>query len=97
MIRACLSFVCLMASANASVHSVTLNWTQSNSSNIVCNKVYCGRVSGGPYPWHRTTQHLETTMTMKKVNSGTYYCMVTAIDSQGIESTASNEVEVLVP
>ena len=97
MIKTCLAFVCLLASANASIHLVTLNWTQSNSSDIVSNKVYCGRVSGGPYPWHRTTQHLETNMTIKKVNSGKYYCMVTAIDSHGMESIASNEVEVVVP
>jgi hypothetical protein len=89
--------VCLLASANASVHSVILNWTQSNSSNIVSNEVYCGHVSGGPYPRHRATKYPETSMTVKNVHSGTYYCVVTAIDSQGMESIASNEVEVVVP
>jgi hypothetical protein len=97
VIKKCVVFVCLLASASASVHSVTLNWTQSDSPNIASNEVYCGHVSGGPYPWHRRTKAPETSMTVPGVNSGTYYCMVTAIDGQGMESVASNEVEVAVP
>ncbi len=89
--------VCLVFSAYALATSVTLNWTQSNSPDIVCNKVYWGPVSGGPYTHQYRTKQPATTATMRVAPSGTWYCVVTAIDSQGMESTVSNEVEVLVP
>jgi hypothetical protein len=92
-------FGCLLVSANASAsgHSVLLTWTQSGSPNIVSNEVNCGHVSGGPYPWHRTTRYAATSMTVQNVNSGTFYCMVTATNDLGEVSIASNEVEVDVP
>jgi hypothetical protein len=89
--------VCLLVSAYANASTVTLTWTQSDSPGIVYNKVYCGYVSGGPYPWRRKTSDPATSLKVLNVNSGTYYCMVTAIDGQGIESVASNEVKVVVP
>jgi hypothetical protein len=91
--------VCLLVSANASTngHSVTLSWTQSDSPNIVSNEVYCGPVSGGPYSFHRNTRHPATSLIVPKVHSGTYYCVVTAINDLGEESDPSNEVEVDVP
>ena len=92
-----LVLVCLLASAYADTHSVTLTWTQSNSPGIVSNEVHCGYVSGGPYFYHHKTRHPRTDLTVLNVSSGTYYCMVTAIDDQGQESVASNEVKVVVP
>ena len=89
--------VCLLLSAYANAHSVTLTWDQSTSPGIVANKVYCGTVSGGPYQRMHTIHYAATQLVVPKVHSGRYYCMVTAIDGQGMESVASNEVEVLVP
>lgn len=97
MIKKCVVLVCLLASANASLHTVTLRWTQSDSPDIVANKVYCSRVPGGPYPYYHKTSSPTTLLRLSRIPSGQYYCMVTAIDSQGMESIASNEVEVDVP
>jgi hypothetical protein len=90
---------CLLVSAGAGTndHSVTLSWTQSDSPNIVSNEVYCGRVSGGPYPFQRETLVPATSLAVPKVHSGTYYCVVTATDAQGVESGPSSELEVDVP
>lgn len=90
-------FLCLLVCAYADAHTVTLTWTQSNSPGIVANKVYCGTVSGGPYQRMHTIRHPATLLTVPKVHSGTYYCMVTAVDGHGEESVASNEVQVVVP
>jgi len=97
VIKKCVVFVCLLASANASVHTVTLYWIQSSSPDIVANKVYCGYVSGGPYPFFHKTRNPTNRLTVPNIPSGHYYCMVTAIDGQGMESVASNEVVVDVP
>lgn len=89
--------VCLLVSAYAGAHTVTLHWTQSGSDDVVSNKLYCGHQSGGPYPYHRTSKHPVTGFTKLNAPSGTYYCVVTAINSWGEESKASNEVRFIVP
>ena len=80
MIKKYVAFVCL--AANASVHSVTLGWTQSNNPDIVSQQGLQRACIRGPYPWHRTTEDAETSVTVQNVNSGTCYCKVT------VESTA---------
>jgi hypothetical protein len=78
-------------------HTVHLTWGAS-SSQVVGYRVYRGSVSGGSYaPLHSTVL---TTLAYddSTVASGTtYYYVVTAVDSSGIESTDSNQAVVVVP
>jgi len=90
-------FVCLFASALAAAYSVTFNWQQSKSPGIVADKLYCGKISGGPYPYSHQTSYPTTTLEVPKAPPGTYYCVVTAINSLGDESAPSNEVKVQIP
>ena len=93
----CTVFVCLLVSVFAAGYSVTFNWDQSESRGIVADKIYCGRHSGGPYPYTHRTKQPTTTFEIPTAPAGTYYCVVTAIDSKGMESKPSNEVEVQIP
>jgi hypothetical protein len=70
---------------------VTLRWTQSASPNITQNKVYRSTTAGGPYSLiatlSATTQYNNTGL-----QSGTtYYYVVTAVTSSGLESAYSNQ------
>lgn len=97
MKKICAVFVCLFVSAFAAGYSVTFNWDQSKSGGIVADKIYCGSNSGGPYPYSYRTKYPTTTLEIPKAPAGTYYCVVTAIDGQGMESKPSNEVKVRIP
>jgi len=60
--------------------------------------VYRGTVSGGPYL--KINSALDTSMSYSDstVQSGqTYYYVTTAVDSTGVESSYSNQVQVVVP
>ncbi len=78
-------------------HTVDLSWNASTSTSIVGYNVYRGIVSGGPYS--KINFALATSMSYSDstVQSGqTYYYATTAVDSTGIESSYSNEVQVVV-
>ena len=90
--------VTLSGSATTPVsHSVTLNWTASTST-VVGYFVYRGTQSGGPYTKLQSTSVPGTSVTDSTVQSGaTYYYVVTAVDSSGVESAYSNEVTAVIP
>lgn len=78
-------------------HTVVLQWSASASGDVTGYNVYRGRVSGGPY-----------TKIMNDVNaldyndtsvqaSTSYFYVVTAMNSSGLESTYSNEVSAAIP
>jgi len=77
--------------ASAGRRKVTLTWTQSTSANITTNNVYRALVNGGPYT--RTASVAATTSyTDSSVTTGTtYYYVVTAVNSGGLESPYSNQ------
>ena len=78
-------------------HSVTLNWTASTST-VSGYNVYRSTVSGGPYAKLNSTLIATTTYTDTAVQSGqTYYYVVTAVDSSGVESVYSTQVSATVP
>lgn len=80
------------------LHTVTLKWTQSNSPGLAHNTVYCGKKSGGPYDLLMYVSPKPVVQAIKaNVASGTYYCVVTVTDVEGIESVKSNETKVVVP
>lgn len=77
-------------------HSVGLSWTPSTSTVIGYN-TYSSSVSGGPYTKLTGTPVAATSYTDSSVQAGTYYFVVTSVDSSNVESAYSAEVSALVP
>jgi hypothetical protein len=81
----------LTATASYQHGKIKLAWTQSTSPNITTNRVYRSTTSGGPYTLvtsiAATTSYTDSGLTTGK----TYYYVVTAVDSNGVESPGSNE------
>lgn len=79
-------------------HSVTLNWAASASPTVTGYKVYRSLISGGPYTLLTTSLVNATSYTDGTVLGGlTYYYVVTAVDSSGLESGYSPQVQAVVP
>jgi hypothetical protein len=80
-------------------HSVVLTWDASTSADVVGYNVYRSDVSGGPYTLLNASIPGSTlTYTDETVQAGTtYYYVVTAVNTEGIESAYSNEASALVP
>jgi hypothetical protein len=79
-------------------HSVALAWNASNSSGVVGYNVYRGTASGGPYTKLTSSAISETRYTDTSVEAGrTYYYVVTSVDSDGLESSHSNQASAIVP
>ena len=73
-------------------HNIKLTWTRSVSPNITQTKVYRTTVNGGPYALLATlsgtaTSYVDTGVTIRT----TYYYVVTAVNSGGVESAYSNQ------
>ncbi len=81
----------------AAVHSVVLSWTASTSA-VSGYNIYRGTTSGSPYTRLDSSVDSTTTYTDSSVQAGlTYYYVATAVDSNGVESTNSNEVSATIP
>ncbi len=79
-------------------HSVTLNWSPSNSSNVLGYYVYRGSQQGGPYTAVNSATDPGTNYVDSTVQGGqTYYYVVTAVDTSGLQSGYSNQVQAVVP
>ena len=80
-------------------HSVTLSWTASNSSDVVGYDVFRGTQHNGPYPTKlNSSPQAGATFTDSTVQSGvTYYYVVTAENTNHVQSDYSNEVTAVVP
>jgi len=78
-------------------HSATLTWTASTSG-VAGYNVYRGVQSGGPYTRINSVLEAPTNYVDNTVQPGcTYYYVVTAVDSNGLESAYSNEVVAVIP
>jgi hypothetical protein len=83
--------------SGSGIHSVSLSWTPSTSVVIGYNS-YSSTVSGGPYGKLNASPEAATSYTDNSVNSGsTYFYVVTAVDSNGLEGPFSQEVSAAVP
>lgn len=80
----------------SSAHSVALSWTPS-SSNVVGYYVNRSNTTGGPYTRVSAAVDASASYTDTTVSSGTYFYVVTAVDSNNVESAYSNEVQAIVP
>jgi fibronectin type 3 domain-containing protein len=65
---------------------------------VIGYNVYRGTTSGGPYTKIVSAPQAGTTYTDSAVQSGwTYFYVVTAVDSNGNESSYSNEATAVIP
>jgi HYDIN/CFA65/VesB-like, Ig-like domain/Abnormal spindle-like microcephaly-assoc'd, ASPM-SPD-2-Hydin len=89
--------ISLSASAVQASYSVSLSWLASTSS-VVGYYVYSGTQASGPFAKLNSTPTAAAAYTDNTVQSGqTYYYLVTAVDSSGVESPASNEASATIP
>jgi hypothetical protein len=70
---------------------IRLTWTQSSSPNIASNKVYRATVNGGPYSLIASIPAATTYQNTGLISGTTYYYVVTAVNSSGLESPQSNQ------
>jgi len=78
-------------------HSATLSWTGSTSS-VMGYYIYRGIQTGGPYAKLNATPVSLTTYTDSSVQAGqTYFYVATAVDSNNVESSYSNETSATIP
>jgi beta-galactosidase len=78
-------------------HTVGLSWIQSTST-VAGYYVYNSQVSGGPYTKLTSSAVAQPSYSDTSVQSGkTYYYVVTAVDSGGMESPYSNQATAAIP
>jgi hypothetical protein len=79
-------------------HTVDLSWNASTSTSISGYNVYRGTVSGGPYAKINTALDSALSYSDSTVQSSrTYYYVTTAVDSSGVESSYSSQVQAVIP
>jgi fibronectin type 3 domain-containing protein len=75
---------------------IALSWTASQGA--VGYNIYCSTTSGGPYTKINTSLDSNTTYDDQAVQDGvTYYYVTTAVNSQGLESSYSNQASAMIP
>jgi acid phosphatase type 7 len=80
-----------LTAAQGGKKKIVLNWAQSVSPGVTQNRIYRSTTNGGPYSLVATIP-AATTYQNGGLTSGTrYYYVVTALNSSGLESPASNE------
>jgi hypothetical protein len=85
------------ATTPAGQHSVMLDWSASSSA-VAGYNVYRGLNAGGPYGKLNTYVDPDSAFYDDGVASGgTYYYVVTSVDTNNVESAFSNQVIVAVP
>jgi hypothetical protein len=78
--------------AQNSSRNIRLSWTRSAGPNVSQQRVYRSTVNGGPYTLIATVSSTATTYTNTGLTKGTtYYYVVTAVTSSGLESAYSNQ------
>jgi fibronectin type 3 domain-containing protein len=82
----------------ATTHTVSLGWTASTST-VSGYNVYRGTTANGPYATKLNPSLVDSVQfTDTTVTSGqTYYYVVTAVDSNNVESTYSNQATAVIP
>ena len=91
--------------------NVTLAWDANTESDLAGYKVYYGTISGGPYngtgasagsspivvPLSSLANRSLPEYSVNNLPNATYYFVLTAYDSEGLESGYSNQVTVSPP
>jgi hypothetical protein len=98
VINASLNGTCMTGTGIPPVHSVTLNWVASTSSNLAGYNIYRGTVSGGSYTRLNSALIPGIAYTDSTVQAGqTYFYVVSAVDTSSNESAYSNQATAAVP
>jgi len=103
--RGALAAIALAFGGVALAGLITFTWTNPTTredgtalTNLETIRVHCGTTSGGPYP---TTQDFTPTQSggaNLTLPPGSYHCVATAIDADGLESAQTGEVsKVILP
>jgi hypothetical protein len=89
----------LSGSGNAAADSVSLTWTASSSSDVIGYYAYRSTTSGSGYVKLDPSSPASTEQyTDSTVQSGTtYYYVVTAVDSNDVESDYSGQATAVIP
>ena len=86
-----------LSGINGGNHNTFLNWTASTATDVAGYKVYRG-TSPGVYTTTISLNSPVTNYNDQGLATGTtYYYVVTAASSSGVESVFSNEVQVFIP
>jgi fibronectin type 3 domain-containing protein len=75
-------------------HQVVLMWQASTTSGVTQYNIYRGIASGGPYLLIASDNALDYN---DVPGTGTWYYVVTAVGSDGVESVYSNQAFAVVP
>jgi hypothetical protein len=79
-------------------HTVNLWWNASTSTSVSGYNVYRGTSASGPYSKLNAALNPSMSYSDGTVQSGTtYYYVTTAVDSSGVESSYSNQVQAVIP
>ena len=79
-------------------HAVDLSWNASTSTTIAGYNVYRSTATGGPFSRINPSVNPSMNYSDSTVQSGqTYYYVTTAVESNGVESSHSNQVKAVVP
>lgn len=84
------SLAILVFTGSAAAQNVNITWDPSGDSNIATYSLYYGN-SSGSYSATIDSQD-QTFVTLNSLAPGTYYCVATARNSDGIESSPSQEL-----
>ncbi|MEO8045024.1 MAG: fibronectin type III domain-containing protein, partial [Spartobacteria bacterium] len=87
------AFSCFATGAFAD--NLTLSWDPNNEGNIQGYKLYWGTASGGPYNRVDDTHHQTTTTLTTLTNGVRYYFVVTAYNTEDVESAYSAEISAV--
>jgi Abnormal spindle-like microcephaly-assoc'd, ASPM-SPD-2-Hydin len=88
----------LTGSGSLLQHSVALGWNTSTSTDVVGYNIYRGTTSGATYTRINAALAPSPADTDNTVQSGqTYYYVVTAVDSAGVESSNSTQAQAVIP
>jgi fibronectin type 3 domain-containing protein len=83
---------------SGTAHSVTLSWSPSTTAGVTGYYVYRSTVSGGAYSRITGAATTADRYTDGNVAAGaTYYYVVTALSSSGVESAHSAQVVAEIP
>jgi hypothetical protein len=79
-------------------HTVDLSWNASTSTSVAGYNVYRSTATGGPFSKINPALNPSMSYSDGTVQSGqTYYYVTTAVDTNGVESSYSNQVKATVP
>jgi hypothetical protein len=84
-----------LAASSQFKKKINLSWLQSTSPGVTQNKVYRSITSGGPYTLVTTIAAATSYQNTGLTSGQTYHYVVTAVNSSGLESPASNQASAI--